>query len=117
METLGALGFKTYVAALVAALVAKATDDRVDSFALRAAAGPNGYSLQAVQLIPSRDLGGGATTTSMSAVAKFSDTSLRFKTYASRAMGPSTSSGAARASGSSQLSIPHLVVARQRTYS
>lgn len=39
---------KTYVAALGAALLAKATDRRVDSLARAAAAGPHGYSIRAV---------------------------------------------------------------------
>jgi hypothetical protein len=39
---------KTYIAALGAALLAKATDSRVDSLARAAAAGPSGYSIRAV---------------------------------------------------------------------
>lgn len=48
VERLGALGIRTYVAALGAALLAKATDDRVDSLAQDLGAGPRGYSLRKV---------------------------------------------------------------------
>jgi SacI restriction endonuclease len=46
VERLGGLGIKTYVAALGGALLAKATDPRVDSLAQDGAAGPRGYSLR-----------------------------------------------------------------------
>jgi hypothetical protein len=46
VERLGNLGIKTYVAALGGALLAKATDPRVDSLAQDGAAGPRGYSLR-----------------------------------------------------------------------
>ncbi|MEZ5076713.1 MAG: restriction endonuclease, SacI family [Solirubrobacterales bacterium] len=46
VERLGDLGIKTYVAALGGALLAKATDPRVDSLAQDGAAGPRGYSLR-----------------------------------------------------------------------
>jgi len=39
---------KTYIAALGAALLAKATDPRVDSMARTASAGPNGYAIRTV---------------------------------------------------------------------
>jgi hypothetical protein len=39
---------KTYIAALGAALLAKATDSRVDSLARAASAGPSGYSIRSV---------------------------------------------------------------------
>ncbi|HEX2391978.1 MAG TPA: restriction endonuclease, SacI family [Solirubrobacterales bacterium] len=46
VERLGGLGIKTYIAALGGALLAKATDPRVDSLAQDVAAGPRGYSLR-----------------------------------------------------------------------
>ena len=46
VERLGGLGIKTYVAALGGALLAKATDPRVDSLAQDEAAGSRGYSLK-----------------------------------------------------------------------
>jgi SacI restriction endonuclease len=46
VERLGRLGIKTYIAALGGALLAKATDPRVDSLAQDEAAGPRGYSLR-----------------------------------------------------------------------
>lgn len=46
VERLGELGVKTYIAALGGALLAKATDDRVDSLAQDEGAGPRGYSLR-----------------------------------------------------------------------
>lgn len=46
VERLGSLGIKTYIAALGGALLAKATDPRVDSLAQDGAAGPRGYSLR-----------------------------------------------------------------------
>ncbi len=46
VERLGGLGIKTYVAALGGAILAKATDPRVDSLAQDEAAGPRGYSLR-----------------------------------------------------------------------
>jgi hypothetical protein len=46
IERLGDLGIKTYIAALGGALLAKATDSRVDSLAQDEAAGPRGYSLR-----------------------------------------------------------------------
>ena len=46
VERLGGLGIKTYIAALGGALLAKATDPRVDSLAQDEAAGPRGYSLR-----------------------------------------------------------------------
>lgn len=46
VERLGGLGVKTYVAALGGALLAKATDPRVDSLAQDEDAGPRGYSLR-----------------------------------------------------------------------
>ena len=46
VERLGGLGIKTYIAALGGALLAKATDPRVDSLAQDGAAGPHGYSLR-----------------------------------------------------------------------
>lgn len=46
VERLGDLGIKTYIAALGGALLAKATDPRVDSLAQDGAAGPHGYSLR-----------------------------------------------------------------------
>jgi hypothetical protein len=45
---LGDLGIKTYIAALGGALLAKATDDRVDSLAQDMKAGAHGYSLRVV---------------------------------------------------------------------
>lgn len=48
VERLGGYGFKTYIAALGGALLAKATDPRVDSLAQDAKAGPRGYSLRSV---------------------------------------------------------------------
>jgi SacI restriction endonuclease len=48
VERLGDLGIKTYIAALGGALLAKATDPRVDSLAQDGAAGPRGYSLRKV---------------------------------------------------------------------
>ncbi len=48
VERLGDLGIRTYVAALGAALLAKATDPRVDSLTQDLAAGPHGYSLRKV---------------------------------------------------------------------
>ncbi|MGD9570959.1 MAG: restriction endonuclease, SacI family [Thermoleophilia bacterium] len=48
VERLGASGVRTYIAALGGALLAKATDPRVDSLAQDAKAGPRGYSLRAV---------------------------------------------------------------------
>ncbi|MGE5335847.1 MAG: restriction endonuclease, SacI family [Nitrososphaerota archaeon] len=48
VERLGGLGIKTYIAALGGALLAKATDPRVDSLAQDGAAGPRGYSLRKV---------------------------------------------------------------------
>lgn len=46
IERLGGLGIKTYIAALGGALLAKATDPRVDSLTQDEAAGPRGYSLR-----------------------------------------------------------------------
>lgn len=46
VKRLGGLGIKTYIAALGGALLAKATDPRVDSLAQDEAAGPRGYSLR-----------------------------------------------------------------------
>jgi SacI restriction endonuclease len=46
VERLGALGIKTYIAAFGGALLAKATDPRVDSLAQDEAAGTKGYSLR-----------------------------------------------------------------------
>jgi hypothetical protein len=46
VERLGGLGIKTYIAALGGAMLAKATDPRVDSLAQDGAAGPRGYSLR-----------------------------------------------------------------------
>ncbi len=46
VERLGGLGIKTYIAALGGALLAKATDPRVDSLAQDGAAGARGYSLR-----------------------------------------------------------------------
>jgi hypothetical protein len=46
VERLGQFGVKTYIAALGGALLAKATDPRVDSLTQDEAAGPNGYSLR-----------------------------------------------------------------------
>ncbi|HVT00513.1 MAG TPA: restriction endonuclease, SacI family [Solirubrobacterales bacterium] len=46
VERLGGLGIKTYIAALGGALLAKATDPRVDGLAQDEAAGPRGYSLR-----------------------------------------------------------------------
>lgn len=46
VERLGALGLKTYIAALGGALLAKATNPAVDVLAQDEAAGPNGYSLR-----------------------------------------------------------------------
>jgi SacI restriction endonuclease len=46
IDRLGGLGIKTYIAALGGALLAKATDPRVDSLAQDEAAGPRGYSLR-----------------------------------------------------------------------
>ncbi|HYC82357.1 MAG TPA: restriction endonuclease, SacI family [Solirubrobacterales bacterium] len=46
VERIGGLGVKTYIAALGGALLAKATDPRVDSLAQDEAAGPRGYSLR-----------------------------------------------------------------------
>jgi SacI restriction endonuclease len=46
VERLGRLGVKTYIAALGGALLAKATDPRVDSLAQDEHAGPRGYSLR-----------------------------------------------------------------------
>jgi hypothetical protein len=46
VERLGGFGIKTYIAALGGALLAKATDPRVDSLAQDEAAGPRGYSLR-----------------------------------------------------------------------
>jgi hypothetical protein len=46
VERLGGLGYRTYVAALGGALLAKATDPRVDSLTQDEAAGPRGYSLR-----------------------------------------------------------------------
>ena len=48
VERLGGLGIKTYIAALGGALLATATDPRVDSLAQDGAAGPRGYSLRKV---------------------------------------------------------------------
>jgi hypothetical protein len=48
VERLGSLGIRTYIAALGAALLAKATDPRVDSLAQDRSAGPRGYSLRVV---------------------------------------------------------------------
>lgn len=48
VEQLGALETKTYIAALGGALLAKATDDRVDSLAQDMKAGAHGYSLRVV---------------------------------------------------------------------
>ena len=48
VERLGSLRVRTYVAALGAALLAKATDDRVDSLVQDLSAGPRGYSLRTV---------------------------------------------------------------------
>jgi hypothetical protein len=46
VERIGGLGVKTYIAAFGGALLAKATDPRVDSLAQDEAAGPRGYSLR-----------------------------------------------------------------------
>ncbi len=46
VERLGGLGIKTYIAALGGAMLAKATDPRVDSLAQDEGAGPRGYSLR-----------------------------------------------------------------------
>ncbi|MCW2981112.1 MAG: putative restriction enzyme SacI [Solirubrobacterales bacterium] len=46
VERLGGLGIKTYIAALGGAMLAKATDARIDSLAQDEAAGPRGYSLR-----------------------------------------------------------------------
>ncbi|MFN8160883.1 MAG: restriction endonuclease, SacI family [Solirubrobacterales bacterium] len=46
VERLGELGIKTYIAALGGALLAKATDPRVDSLSQDEGAGPRGYSLR-----------------------------------------------------------------------
>jgi hypothetical protein len=46
VERIGGLGVKTYIAALGGALLAKATDPRIDSLAQDEAAGPRGYSLR-----------------------------------------------------------------------
>lgn len=46
VERIGDLGLKTYIAALGGALIAKATDPRVDSLAQDEAAGIRGYSLR-----------------------------------------------------------------------
>jgi hypothetical protein len=46
VQRLGGLGIKTYIAALGGALLAKATDPRIDSLAQDEAAGPRGYSLR-----------------------------------------------------------------------
>jgi hypothetical protein len=48
VERLGALGIKTYIAALGSALLAKATNPQVDSLAQDIGAGPHGYSLRKV---------------------------------------------------------------------
>lgn len=48
VERLGELGIRTYIAALGAALLAKAADPRVDSLTQDLAAGPRGYSLRKV---------------------------------------------------------------------
>ena len=48
VERIGDLGVRTYVAALGAALLAKATDPRIDSLAQDQKAGPKGYSLRMV---------------------------------------------------------------------
>lgn len=48
VERLGALGVKTYVAALGGALLAKSTDARVDALTQDVKAGPRGYSLRTV---------------------------------------------------------------------
>jgi hypothetical protein len=48
VRRLGDLGFKTYIAALGGALLAKATDDRVDSLTQDMKAGVRGYSLRIV---------------------------------------------------------------------
>jgi hypothetical protein len=46
VERLGQLGVKTYIGALGGALLAKATDERVDSLTQDMDAGPRGYSLR-----------------------------------------------------------------------
>jgi hypothetical protein len=48
IKRLGDFGIKTYIAALGGALLAKATDDRVDSLAQDMKAGAHGYSLRVV---------------------------------------------------------------------
>jgi hypothetical protein len=48
VKRLGDLAIKTYIAALGGALLAKATDDRVDSLAQDMKAGAHGYSLRVV---------------------------------------------------------------------
>ncbi len=58
VDRLGRVGIKTYVAALGAALLAKATDPRVDVLTQDAAAGARGYSLRTVaELMAERNLG------------------------------------------------------------
>ena len=47
-QDLGDLGVVAYVAALGGALIARATDERVDSYCQDADAGPRGYSLRKV---------------------------------------------------------------------
>lgn len=49
---------KTYIAALGAALLAKATDPRVDSLTQKKEAGPNGYSLRSVAELLQRSVRG-----------------------------------------------------------
>lgn len=48
VDRLGQLGIKTYIAALGAAMLAKATDPRVDVLTQDVGAGPHGYSLRKV---------------------------------------------------------------------
>jgi hypothetical protein len=58
VENLGGLDTKTYIAALGGALLAKATDDRVDSLVQDLKAGPHGYSLRMVsELLAERNHG------------------------------------------------------------
>jgi hypothetical protein len=58
VENLGGLETKTYIAALGGALLAKATDDRVDSLVQDLKAGPHGYSLRMVsELLAERNHG------------------------------------------------------------
>ncbi len=55
VQRLGALGKKTYIAALGGALLAKATDPRVDSLTQDVGAGPRGYSLRTVTELLARE--------------------------------------------------------------